>query len=103
MTHMLIFCHRCLSAEVAGPDALCVRRHWGLDSNGKMAPNSNGTCTVASFEMEYDLAWGWDDTTCTQEHVYICKQMRKSRRCAPCARPADPAPLPTVCATRRSA
>lgn len=42
-----------------------------------MAPNSNGACVAAGNELSYDLAWGWDDTTCDQAYVYICKQMRE--------------------------
>jgi hypothetical protein len=52
-------------------------RHWGTDQNGKVAPNSNGTCVAAASDQTYELAWGWDDVTCDQQYVYICKQMRK--------------------------
>jgi hypothetical protein len=80
---------------VAAPSAETYT-HWGSAGNASepdnMFPQEN--CAVGNFTESYDGVWGWADTRCSNNFIFVCKA---ARECCCCA--ARPAPCVT-CAAR---
>lgn len=60
--------------QSAGP---LLYEHWGtfisLHSNSREPNEPLAQCAVANYSQEYENAWGWADTSCTNNFPVMCR------------------------------
>jgi hypothetical protein len=53
--------------------------HWGTNGNVSEPDNAfpQENCAVANFTEAFDGVWGWADTRCSNNFIFVCKVIRE--------------------------